>query len=76
VNLRILAESPGVGSVVVSSTASPSQDKVVAFQFGVSPLQPQFGAVLPVPKQAVQDLTQLEVQVAQPSAQAPQESPV
>jgi hypothetical protein len=58
-----------------SATVSPSQVKVVAFQVGVSPPQEQFGAVLPSPKQRVQDLSQLEEQVAQPSEQAEQEVP-
>jgi len=57
--------------VEVSATTSPSQVKVVAFQVSV-PEHPQFGAVLPVPKQRVQDLAQLEEQVAQPSEQAEQ----
>jgi hypothetical protein len=63
-------------STVASVTASPSQDKVVAFQTGVSPEQAQFGAVLPVPKQSVQDLAQLEEHSAQPSEQAPHSDPV
>jgi len=58
-----------------SGTVSPSQVKVVEFQTGVVPVQEQFGAVLPVPKQAVQDLSQLEEQVIQPSEQALQAVP-
>jgi len=65
----MLAEVEGVGVSTVSSTVSPSHDKVVAFHVS-SAAQAQFGAVLPVPKQRVQDLEQLEVQVAQPSEQA------
>jgi len=57
-NLRMLAEplDPVSPSGSASGTASPSQVKVVAFHTGVSPPQPQFGAVLPVPKHKVQDL--------------------
>jgi len=75
-NLRMLAEeSPEPVSGSASGVVSPSQVIVVAFQFGVAPEQEQFGAVLPVPKQAVQDLSQLEEQVIQPSVQALQEVP-
>jgi len=70
-NLRMLAEESEVVSAgSASATVSPSQVMVVAFQFGVSPEQEQFGAVLPVPKQRVQDLSQLEEHIAQPSEQA------
>merc|ERR1711981_1432421 len=77
-NLRILAESPPSDEVdgSASGTDSPSQVIVVEFQTGVSPEQEQFGATLPVPKQAVQDLSQLDEQVIQPSVQAEQASPV
>jgi len=75
-NLRMLAEeSPDEVSGVASGSVSPSQVIEVAFQFGVVPEQEQFGAVLPVPKQAEQDLSQLEVQAEQPSEQAIQEEP-
>jgi len=73
----MLAEESLVsGSVSDSGSVSPSQVIAVAFQTGVDPEQEQFGAVLPVPKQAVQDLSQLEEHVAQPSVQALQASPV
>lgn len=57
-----------------SGTDSPSQVKVVAFQLGRDVPHEQFGAVLPVPKQLVQDLSQLEEQAEQPSLQAIQAS--
>jgi len=66
--LAEVSPSPPVG-VTTSTAASPSQVKEVAFQVSV-PVQAQFGAVLPVPKHKVQDLEQLDEQVAQPSEQA------
>lgn len=68
-------ESLEVSSTTASGTDSPSQVIAVAFQTGVAPEQEQLGAVLPVPKQRVQDLSQLEEQVAQPSEQALQADP-
>ena len=58
--------------VVVSGAAGAAQVLVALDQ--VSPVaHSQFGAVLVLSKQAVQDLLQLEEQVIQPSAQARQE---
>lgn len=62
-------------TTTASGSASPSHVISTAFQTGVAPEQEQFGATLPVPKQAVQDLSQLEEHVAQPSVQALQVVP-
>jgi len=74
--MMLAEESEESTSVTDSGSVSPSQVISVAFQTGVAPEQEQLGAVLPVPKQAVQDLSQLEEQVIQPSEQAVQASPV
>jgi alanine-alpha-ketoisovalerate/valine-pyruvate aminotransferase len=69
----MLAEEDVVVEVVVVSVAAVPQ--VLVEEDQVSPVaHSQFGAVLVVSKQAVQDLLQLEEQVMQPSAQARQEA--
>jgi len=69
----MLAEEDELEVGVAVSAAAVSQILVVEFQ--VSPeAHSQFGAVLVVSKQAVQDLLQLEEQVIQPSAQARQDA--
>jgi alanine-alpha-ketoisovalerate/valine-pyruvate aminotransferase len=69
----MLAEEDVVVEVVVVSVAAVEQVLVVEDQVSLE-AHSQFGAVLVLSKQAVQDLLQLEEQVMQPSAQARQEA--